>query len=568
MSVPFAVRVFLLSFVPIAGILIGSFWTIQNLLGERVKDGLRASLRQSHRSISRARENFERRNSRMLTVLAENPSLKAGFELVHLESNSSEARRTLEDQLWEISETLTFDLIAATGPSESVLAGVVRQGGRQISRMDPRSAPPLSSGLVFLGDEAYVLARVPVNLSMENLGALYVGRVFDLSEFAGQTVLTRHGTVVRANLPGVSDGKLETALEPCAASQECEVTLHGERYLCLPFENIPLGDGYLLRSLQSVDAASRPLRSVVQNVFLAAGTIALLAISLVSMLSAKSIVMPLTGLIARLKESERSGVLTQFETTSSAREVTQLIEAFNRAAAAIVEARDRLALAYREFTHSLTNAIDARDLYTAGHSRRVSAYAVAIAQQMDLPDEEIEVIRDGALLHDLGKIGISDLVLQKPGKLTREELELIQQHPSIGRRIIERVDGLGPYLNIIELHHENHDGSGYPWRLAGEQTPRDARIVHVADAFDAMTSNRTYRKAMSPEKALRVLQEYAGTQFDPEVVDAFARVNYGELMASEPPEETLDRPGLERLGQALNAVEPSVPEKAARGNSA
>ena len=557
MSIPFVIRVFLLSFVPVCALLIGSFWAIQNLLGEVVKDGLRASLRQSHRSVSRARANYELRNRRSLAVLAENPSLKAGFELVHLEPNSLEARRTLEDQLLEMSETLGFDLIAATGPTNDLLAGVARRGDH-ISRIDRRSAPPLSSGAVFYGDQTYMLANVPVNLNVESLGSIYVGRVLNLSEFAGPTVLTHNGKLVRFNLPGVSAAKLEAALEPCAPSEECEVTLRGETYLCLPFESIPLGDGYLLRSLQSVDAAGRPLQSVVRNVFLAAGTIALLAISLVSMLSAKSIVTPLTGLVAKLKESERSGVLTQFEAASPAREVTQLIEAFNRAAAAILEARGRLALACREFTHSLTNAIDARDVYTAGHSRRVSAYAVAIAQQMGLPDEEIEVIRDGALLHDLGKIGISDLVLSKSGDLTPEEYELIRRHPSIGCRIIERVDGLGPYLNIVELHHENHDGSGYPWQLVGEQTPRDVRIVHVADAFDAMTSDRPYRKAMSAEEALRILRANAGTQFDPAVVDAFGRVNHGEIMAGALSEKSPHRSNLDRLGQALSSDAPKA----------
>jgi putative nucleotidyltransferase with HDIG domain len=403
------------------------------------------------------------------------------------------------------------------------------------------------------GDQTYVLAKVPVNLNVESLGALYVGRVFDLSEFAGPTLLTHNGRVVQANLPGIPAAELEMALQSCGPSDECEVELRGETLLCLPLESLPLGGGYLLRSVQSVDAASRPLRSVVQSVFLAAGTIALFAISLVSLLSAKSIVMPLTGLVARLKESESSGVLTEFETTSSTREVVQLVEAFNRAAGAIRDARARLALAYRTFTHSLSNAIDARDVYTAGHSRRVSAYAVAIAQEMRLPDDEVEVIRDGALLHDVGKIGISDRVLQKPGKLTPDEFDLIRQHPSIGRRIIEKVDGLTPYLNIVELHHENYDGTGYPWQLTGSETPFDARIVHVADAFDAMTSNRTYRKAMSAAEAMRILQKYAGKQFDPDVVDAFARVNYVEMLASEPPDEEPHQPDLNRLARATSS---------------
>jgi HD-GYP domain-containing protein (c-di-GMP phosphodiesterase class II) len=269
-----------------------------------------------------------------------------------------------------------------------------------------------------------------------------------------------------------------------------------------------------------------------------------------SFLSAKSIVKPLTGLIGRLQESERSGVLPSFETTSSTREINLLISAFNRAAVAIREARDNLTLAYREFIQALSNAIDARDVYTAGHSRRVSAYAVAIANEMHLSSEEIAVIREGALLHDVGKIGISDRVLQKPGALSNEEFELIRRHPLIGRKIIERVEGLAPYVSIVELHHENQDGSGYPWRLAGSGIPLDARIVHVADAYDAMTSDRPYRKGMTPDRALVILRENAGTQFDPEVVAAFARL-HPERIHDEQWGGTHDD-DLSLLGQALN----------------
>ena len=330
--------------------------------------------------------------------------------------------------------------------------------------------------------------------------------------------------------------------------------LRKETYLCLPLESIHLGDGYVLRSLQSVDAASRPLRAVVQQVFLIAGTLALLAISLLSLLSSKGIVRPLTGLIARLKESESSGVLPTFETSSSTREVNQLVDAFNRAATAIRDARQRLTFAYREFIQSLSSAIDARDVYTAGHSRRVSAYAVAIAREMKLPAEELALIREGALLHDVGKIGISDRVLQKPGNLSPEEFELIRRHPLIGRRIIERVEGLSPYLNIVELHHENYDGTGYPWQLVGEQIPRDARVIHVADAYDAMTSDRPYRKGMKPDVALGILKTNAGTQFDPDVVAAFVRL-HGRLAQDEMrlPDAPYE-PDLDRLSRALGSA--------------
>lgn len=559
MTVPFAARVFALSFAPVCGLLVGSFWAIQHMIGEQVKDGLRASLRQSHTFVSRVRANYELQNSRLLTVLAENPSLKAGFELVQLEPNSRGAQRTLEDQLRGLSTSLAFDLVAASDTDDRLIAGVVRSGD-SMERIEVQDAASLSEGAVSFGERTYVLARIPVNLENESLGSLFVGRVFDVAEFATPTVLSRNGQVLRSNLTHVPLNELEAALESCSAHEECEVQLRDETYLCLPLESIQLGDGYLLRSLQSVDAASRPLMAVVRQVFLFAGTFALLAISLLSLLSAKGIVSPLTGLIARLKESESSGVLPTFETTSSTREVNQLVDAFNKAATAIREARQRLTFAYREFIQSLSSAIDARDVYTAGHSRRVSTYAVAIAKEMNLPPEETEVIREGALLHDVGKIGISDRVLQKPGNLTPEEFELIRRHPLIGRRIIERVEGLSPYLDIVELHHENYDGTGYPWQMVGNQIPRDARVIHVADAYDAMTSDRPYRKGMTPEQAVAILKANAGTQFDPDVVAAFVRLHHRVAQEDLFAEDASHEPDLDLLGRALN--------KAAGGKSA
>jgi putative nucleotidyltransferase with HDIG domain len=201
-------------------------------------------------------------------------------------------------------------------------------------------------------------------------------------------------------------------------------------------------------------------------------------------------------------------------------EIRELIESFARAAAAVRESRENLQQAYVEFIGSLAGALDARDDYTAGHSRRVSEYSCVIAEALDITGTDLEVIRVGALLHDIGKIGVMDSVLRKPSKLTNDEMALVQQHPSIGRRILEGVRGFQSYLPIVELHHENWDGTGYPLHLSDVKVPLCARIVHVADAYDAMTSARSYRSALSHDTAMRELKRYAGIQFDPEVVRA------------------------------------------------
>lgn len=183
-----------------------------------------------------------------------------------------------------------------------------------------------------------------------------------------------------------------------------------------------------------------------------------------------------------------------------------------------------------EFVETMAQALEARDPYTAGHSNRVRDYALAIACGLCLPPEEIEIIRVGAQLHDIGKIGIPDAVLQKSGDLTPEEYELVKLHPQIGKRILERVGRFEKYLPIVELHHEDQDGGGYPYGLQGNQVPLAVRIVHVADVFDALTSDRAYRDALPLQTAQEIIELSAGTQFDPEVVRAFsAALNLSNL---------------------------------------
>jgi putative two-component system response regulator len=148
---------------------------------------------------------------------------------------------------------------------------------------------------------------------------------------------------------------------------------------------------------------------------------------------------------------------------------------------------------------------------------------VAVGRELSLSSDELEVLRLGALLHDIGKIGISDNVLRKPEGLTAEEFERIKQHPELGARIMRSVAFLAPHLPIVELHHERPDGRGYPYGLRSTEIPLLARICHVADAFDAMTSARAYRPARPAAEAVHELWRHAGTQFDVEVVQALVR---------------------------------------------
>jgi diguanylate cyclase (GGDEF)-like protein/putative nucleotidyltransferase with HDIG domain len=184
----------------------------------------------------------------------------------------------------------------------------------------------------------------------------------------------------------------------------------------------------------------------------------------------------------------------------------------------VASGQDRVAR-YRAAA-ALAKAVDTRDAYTGSHSERVAALAAKIAEQLGLAQEEVELTRLAASLHDLGKLAIPEEILRKPDALSSAEWIVLQRHPQIGHRMLESL-GVDPIADWVLHHHERWDGGGYPAGLAGERIPRGARIIFVADAFDAMTSNRLYRDPLSHEDAYLEVERCQGTQFDPEVVQAF-----------------------------------------------
>jgi putative nucleotidyltransferase with HDIG domain len=192
-----------------------------------------------------------------------------------------------------------------------------------------------------------------------------------------------------------------------------------------------------------------------------------------------------------------------------------------------------------QVSRAFVRAIDAGHPHTAQHSETVAEYAVAIARQLRLPADDVERIRWAALLHDVGKLGLPTSVLDKPLDLTSLEWELVKRHPEESARIIEGVELFRDQLDGVRHHHERYDGHGYPDGLHGEEIPLDARIIAVADAFDAMTTNRAYRLPLDRQEAFAQVARAAGTQFDPVVVAAFAEV---VGVQAEPPVETASKP--------------------------
>lgn len=187
----------------------------------------------------------------------------------------------------------------------------------------------------------------------------------------------------------------------------------------------------------------------------------------------------------------------------------------------VFRAYDEVSEAYVETVKAFVSAIEAKDTYTRGHSERVAEYGLMIARKMGLKEESLDVFHFGALLHDVGKLIVRKAVLTKPGRLEEEEFEEIKRHPVVGAQIVQEIEFLRPALDAVLYHHERLDGSGYPAGLAGDIVPFWARMMAVADTYDAMTSTRAYRGARSHEEAMEELHRCSGTQFDPNCIAAF-----------------------------------------------
>lgn len=232
----------------------------------------------------------------------------------------------------------------------------------------------------------------------------------------------------------------------------------------------------------------------------------------------------ITRPILQLKEAateiSRGNLKARVDTTGTD-EVAVLAQSFNEMAHNLMRSENNLIAAYDKTIEGWVKALELRDRETLGHTLRAAALTIELARRMKIDEQELENIRRGVLLHDIGKMGIPDSILLKAGPLTPGERKIIEAHPSLAREMLKQIDFLHPCIDIPYCHHERWDGSGYPNGLAGEQIPIAARLFAVIDVWDALTSDRTYRRAWSAQETLNYLNEQSGKSFDPKVVRAF-----------------------------------------------
>jgi putative nucleotidyltransferase with HDIG domain len=505
---------------------------------DQVRKSVAANLESSQRIYAAVESRRQRELQAQAATLAENPTLKATIDTYAAEAGTADpARRalwltTIGNELDKVAARVDSDALILADTHQITLAAAGRLGdrwprGRPIAfaRAKAGGGPGDDVGVVRASGLLFRVVSVPLQLGETPIGTLYLATNLD-QEYArelqtlanAQTAIVNDGLIAASTLTPAAARQFEAA--PESRLQAGAVTLDGQSYSYRRLVQVGSASFYALGSIDESSKAATAA-AIANLVAIAAGAF------VISLIASFWLARMLTGPVGRLSASlatasQAHDVRVQLPLTGSSRELDALTTTFNVMMASVATAEALTQAAYTGSIRALATALDARDPYTAGHSERVSVLSVAIARALTLTAAEIEVIRLGALLHDIGKIGVPDAVLMKPGALTDAEFDIIKQHPVAGARILRSVPFLVLHIPIVELHHERPDGRGYPHGLRGDEIPMPARIVHVADAYDAITSKRAYRGARPSGEALREIWKYAGTEFHAEIVAALA----------------------------------------------
>jgi putative nucleotidyltransferase with HDIG domain len=527
------VRTLVATFGAIAVVLVAAFLTLTIETRLRVTQDVAANLDASQRTFATLEKRRQEEARLQAENFADSPTLKAALDTYQSEARKADAEEsaallaTVDNEVEKLAERVSADAVVVADASGRVLSsggarrsawkrGVLLGGDGDLSQADQVVAVPSGT---------FRVVSVPVELQGVPIGRLLLATALD-ERYArelravsrAQTAVIVDGRVIATTLDPERRAALAGLGEALPATKGV-VRLNGEQHAIRQLFRSGSAGFY---AVDSITAAAAEATSAASEAILIIALGALGLGAIVSLWLARAVARPIDELAQALRRMTSERYFSQrLPLLGSSQELDALTTTFNEMMTSIVAAEEETETAYVAAIKALAAALDARDPYTSGHSERVSALSIMVGHQMTLPEDQIEVLRLGALLHDIGKIGIRDRVLAKRGPLTDEEFEIIKTHPVVGANILRHVPFLAAHMPIVELHHEQPDGRGYPHGLFGHATPLLARIVHVADAFDAMTSARAYRPAQGVAHALAELTRYRGTQFDPEVVDAF-----------------------------------------------
>jgi putative nucleotidyltransferase with HDIG domain len=525
-------RTLVTSFLTVAVVLVAVFTVLSLRVREQVRQSVAANLASAQQVFMLVEARRQQDMRAAVATLAESPTLKAALDIWLTERATATAQSekellaTMQRETDKIAGRFAADVLAVADAEGRIVTSSGRLAhswsrGQQLGR---REVAAISDRSALVANAMYHVISVPLQLGEATIGSLELGTALDadyareLAELSrGEAAIIANNSVLATTLPAAAAAEL-AALGQSARRGPQLTTLAGETWAIQPLSQ--LGDASFL-ALASVDAAAAAqtapaLRSLG---WVALGAMVLAALG--SVWLARTLTRPIDQLSKSLSTMTAAGQAHKpVPLSGESRELDQLTFTFNALMASVSAAEADAEATYLGAVRALAEALDARDPYTAGHSERVSRYAVAIGEEMKLDAEGLETLRLGALLHDIGKIGVPDEVLQKPGVLSAVEFESIKTHPVAGARILRSIPFLAPHIPIVELHHERPDGLGYPYGLRAAEIPLAARIVHVADAFDAMTSARAYRSGRIPVEAIAELRKCSGTDFDGACVEA------------------------------------------------
>ena len=540
-------RTLTVTFVMVAVILTVVFVVITIDVRDRVRAAETDKLRVSESVFSALESKRQQDQVAAMATLAEHPTLKAALDTYFTErrfsgSSDEQLRATVTGETAKLATQTPADVLAVIETNGRIFtsAGPASWRWPVGTKVDlPGGTQPVFQTVAVLPSGAFRVTGARLTFGDRPIGALIAGTSLDANYAQELSNLSTAGVVITVNGAVVARTVPDEVARDLVATRTSggTVALNGDEYAVRPM--LFSGPARIFM-LTSIDAAARAATrdALVALAMIALGSVLLAALG--SFWLARQVSEPInhvSGEIARMtaaREFDRT-----LELSGTSRELDALTTAFNDLIRSLEAAEAETRAAYLGSIRALAAALDARDPYTAGHSERVSTLSVMMGRVMNLPAKEIEVLRLGALLHDIGKIGVSDQILRKNGPLTTEEFEQIKRHPALGARILRQVPFLAAHLPIVELHHERPDGRGYPFGLRAEDIPLAARIVHVADAFDAMTSARAYRAARGSSEAFAELQRFSGTQFDPMCVEA--------LLAAIPSTDDIEEPALAQL---------------------